>query len=77
MGPRRWRSVVASATPLLVVGWMGYQVGVPTSAEGGAAGRRRGEAKPADAKHSARPTKRSDSGKPLSEKRSAGEGGGR
>ena len=31
MGPGRWRSVVASAAPLLVVGWMGYQVGVPTS----------------------------------------------
>jgi tetratricopeptide (TPR) repeat protein len=31
MGLGRWRSVVASAAPLLVVGWMGYQVGVPTS----------------------------------------------
>jgi tetratricopeptide (TPR) repeat protein len=31
MGPGRWRGVVASAAPLLVVGWMGYQVGVPTS----------------------------------------------
>src|SRR5262245_3295893 len=31
MGPRRWRSVVASAAPVLVVGWMGYQVGVPDS----------------------------------------------
>jgi tetratricopeptide (TPR) repeat protein len=31
MGPRPWRSVLASTAPVLVVGWMGYQVGVPAS----------------------------------------------
>jgi tetratricopeptide (TPR) repeat protein len=31
MGPRRWRSVVASVAPVLVVGWIGYQVGIPAS----------------------------------------------
>jgi hypothetical protein len=41
MGPRRWRSVVASVAPLLVVGWMGYQVGLPAaSAWGPSMGRR-------------------------------------
>jgi tetratricopeptide (TPR) repeat protein len=35
MGPRRWRSVLASTAPVLVVGWMGYQVGVPASSAWG------------------------------------------
>jgi tetratricopeptide (TPR) repeat protein len=29
MGPSHWRSVAKSATPLLLVGWIGYQMGVP------------------------------------------------
>ena len=27
--PRRWRMVAVSATALLLVGWIGYQMGVP------------------------------------------------